>query len=222
MGKKFWPLEPRERGALEDLFSQPVIKKHILSLHANAAVRDVRFVDAAYWMKGCSSLGLALYAATSLKGTDEHSDYALIDLKEAIKAVAPVARGVAMPKNEGERVVAGARALSSFLGERMIAASFLGKSMLIRELAPQDLKLEVDQFSQPQALKAARYLAHVVGTAHGRQMDDVQRSQWSRTLLDHPAPTSAPLAVVERRQSRREARTGYLEHCRQYALAVAG
>ena len=39
-----------------------------------------------------------------------------------------------------------------------------------RELMPQDLKLEVDQFSRGQAVKAARYLAFVVGKAHARQL----------------------------------------------------
>jgi uncharacterized protein (DUF2252 family) len=75
-----------------------------------------------------------------------------------------------MPADPAQRVVAGARALSPNLGERMIAASLLGRSVFIRELAPQDLKLEVDQFSQAQAVKAARYLAFVVGKAHARQM----------------------------------------------------
>lgn len=42
----------------------------------------------------------------------------------------------------------------------------------MRELAPQDLKLEIDPFSEKQAAKAARYLAFVVGKANARQMDE--------------------------------------------------
>jgi uncharacterized protein (DUF2252 family) len=45
-------------------------------------------------------------------------------------------------------VAAGARALSPQPGERRVAARLLGKSVFIRELAPQDLKLEVAQFTR--------------------------------------------------------------------------
>ena len=42
----------------------------------------------------------------------------------------------------------------------------LKRSLLIRELAPQDRKLEVEQASHSEAVRAARYLAFVVGKAH--------------------------------------------------------
>ena len=122
-----------------------------------------------------------------------------------------------------ERVVAGARALSPHLGERMIAAKLLGKSVFIRELAPQDLKLEVEQFTEAQAVKAARYLSYVVGTAHARQMDASARASWRRSLLDHrgtgiEAPSWLWQAIVDLSGSHE---AGYLEHCRRYALAGA-
>ena len=224
LGKKFWALEDEERVAIEDLIAQPDVKRQILSLHSKAKVDDVRFVDAAYWMKGCSSLGLARYAVLlSLKDARNRADYALVDLKEAVEPAAPVAAGADMPDDHGERVVAGARALSPFLGERMIAARLLGKSIFIRELSPQDLKLEVDQFSKAQAVKAARYLAHVVGKAHSRQMDEHQRADWIRTLQDHrkdeiQAPAWLWDSVVDLAGSHE---TAYLEHCREYALSVA-
>ncbi len=41
----------------------------------------------------------------------------------------------------------------------------------MRELLPEDLKLEVDKISREEEMKAARYLAMVVGKAHVRQMD---------------------------------------------------
>jgi hypothetical protein len=43
-----------------------------------------------------------------------------------------------MPTNSAERVVMGARALVPALGNRMIAAEFMGKPVIIRELLPQD------------------------------------------------------------------------------------
>jgi len=41
-------------------------------------------------------------------------------------------------------VVTGARNLAPFLGERMMAARPMGRAVVVRELLPQDLKLEVD------------------------------------------------------------------------------
>ncbi|RZL72531.1 MAG: DUF2252 domain-containing protein, partial [Sphingomonas sp.] len=112
--------------------------------------------------------------------------------------------------------------LSPHLGERMIPVRMLDRSFFIRELAPQDLKLEVDQFSEGQAAKAARYLAFVVGKAHARQMDDAARREWSATLdADHRGSIDAPSwlweSVVALAGSHE---AGYLDHCRRYALAA--
>ncbi len=57
----------------------------------------------------------------------------------------------------------GARALAPALGNRMIAADLLGKPVIVRELLPQDLKVEIEQLTRGQARKAARYLGNVVG-----------------------------------------------------------
>ena len=224
LGHKFWALEDAERAGLTALFEDAGVKRQILSLQPDSADRDVRLIDAAYWMKGCSSLGLLRYAALiAIKGVKGRGDYALVDIKEAIAPIAPAAPGAAMPRDPAERVVAGARALSPYLGERMIAGRLLDRSVFIRELAPQDLKLEVEQFSQGQAVKAARYLARVVGKAHARQMDGAQRGAWRHALLDHrgtslDAPSWLWDAVVDLSGSHE---AGYLEHCRRYALANA-
>ena len=222
LGRKFWALAGDEREALKALFADADMQKQILSLDPRDEDRDVSLVDAAYWMKGCSSLGLLRYAALlEIKGAKGRADYALVDLKEAIAPAAPALNSDDMPDDPAQRVVAGARALSPNLGDRMIAARLLDRSVFIRELAPQDLKLEVDQFSQAQAVKAARYLAFVVGKAHGRQMDNAARANWRKMLLDHriaaiDAPSWLWDAVVELAGSHEK---GYLEHCRRYALA---
>lgn len=62
LGKKFWALDAAERQALEAVFADPAVCQLILSLDGKDRHRKVRFVDAAYWMKGCSSLGLLRYA----------------------------------------------------------------------------------------------------------------------------------------------------------------
>jgi len=94
--------------------------------------------------------------------------------------------------------------------------------MFVRELMPQDLKIEVEQFSHDEALKAARYLAFVVGKAHGRQMDAETKQGWLDILrYDRSESLDAPSwlwrAVVDL-AARHEA--GYLDHCRIYAQAT--
>ena len=224
LGKKFWALEPSERDELERLFADPEIKCRILALDGRDLDRELRMVDAAYWKKGCSSLGLLRYAVVvGLRGATGREDLALIDIKEATAPVAPIARGAVMPKDDAERVVVSARALSPYLGDRMMAGHLLGKPVFIRELAPQDLKLEVEQFTRGEAIKAARYLAFVVGKAHARQMDARQRDDWRRQLRTHrgaglDAPSWLWEAIVNLSSAHEAA---YLEHCRRYALAAA-
>lgn len=86
-----------------------------------------------------------------------------------------------MPRDNAERVVAGALQLSPYLGERMRPARFLERSVFLRELLPQDLKLEIDQLTRAEAVGAARFLAAVVGTAHARQMDAATCKEWRNT-----------------------------------------
>lgn len=223
LGKKFWALEDNERAALADVFRDPNVAQLVLALDGRDADRTVQMVDAAYWMKGCSSLGLHRYAVLlALKNAKERSNYALIDLKQAVAPIAPVSPGSEMPLDNAGRVVSAARALSPHLGARMIPVRMQGNSFFIRELAPQDLKLEVKQFSEVQSARAARYLAFVVGKAHARQMDHVAREEWltmlesdKRGMID--APSWLWESVVSLAGSHE---AGYLEHCRRYALAA--
>ena len=49
-----------------------------------------------------------------------------------------------MPRDNAERVVAGARHLSPYLGGRMCPRACWA-AVFVRELLPQDLKLEIDR-----------------------------------------------------------------------------
>jgi uncharacterized protein (DUF2252 family) len=120
-------------------------------------------------------------------------------------------------------VVTGAKALSPNLGERMVASKLLGRAVVVRELMPQDLKMEIDRLSQEEAISLAHYLAGVVGRAHGRQMTSGQRRTWRSTLAkSHKASLEAPSwlwsSVVELIGLHEAA---YLDHCRRFALAAA-
>jgi uncharacterized protein (DUF2252 family) len=221
LGRRFWRLEDRERKALAELFDDPALRRLVLSIDADDSDSKVRLVDAAYWMKGCSSLGLLRYAAVfAVKGAEDREKFGLVDIKEATAPVAPVARGAAMPADNGERVVAGAKALSPYLGDRMAAGHLLGKPVFVRELAPQDLKLEVVQFSSgDQAVRAAQYLGFVVGRAHGRQLAQKDRKAWCTTLLGDvgAAPDwlwSCLIALAGEHEA------DYLDHCRRHAAAA--
>nr|WP_184244050.1 DUF2252 family protein [Novosphingobium chloroacetimidivorans] len=223
LGKRFWALADEERAGLKAVFAEPKVVRQVLALAGKDAHRTVGMIDAAYWMKGCSSLGLHRYAVLlGLNDAKERSDYALVDIKEAVAPIAPAAPGAVMPADNAERVVAAARALSPHLGERMIPVRMDGRTLFVRELAPQDLKLEVEQFSQSEATRAARYLAFVVGKAHGRQMDATARMEWSKMIeADRCGQIDAPTWLWESVVSLAGSHeAGYLEHCRRYALAA--
>jgi uncharacterized protein (DUF2252 family) len=223
LGKRFWKLTDRERNAIEGLFEQPEIMERALEL-ADLGKGRIRVVDAAYWRKGCSSLGKLRYAVLlgvrKKGGKDER--LALVDIKEAVPSVAPADSRADMPNDPAERVVAGARALAPNLGERMIAARLLSTPVVLRELAPQDLKIEVEQFSRREAIAAAEYLAYIVGLAHARQLSREQRDAWRERLtrrqddqLDAPSWLWRSIVVLAG-----EHEAGYLDHCRTFALAA--
>ena len=220
LGKRFWPISEEERKAIFDVFVEETVSHQVQRLADVGSAGDIRIIDAAYWKKGCSSLGRLRYCVLlGVRRTLDQEFLALVDVKEASRPLAPVADGVAMPRSNAERVVAGARALAPNLGERMIPAALLGKSVVLRELKPQDLKLELTQFSRKQSTRAAAYLGFVVGHAHARQTDVggrkalniMMRSGWGKTMA---APAWLWRSVVDLAAFHEGA---YLDHCRRYA-----
>ena len=221
-GERFWPLAKEERSAIAELFNREDVKRLVTLLKSRPNDSKIEVLDAAYWMKGCSSLGrlrLAVLLNVS-QGKSKDDEYCLIDIKEATPAAAPRARNADMPKDNGKRVVEGAKHLSPALGDRMMAATMLGRSVVLRELMPQDLKLEIDRPSREEAVNSARYLAEIVGKAHARQMDGPTRKEFSagfrlRKSASLDAPSWLWSSVVELVSVHEAA---YLEHCRRYAL----
>ena len=111
-----------------------------------------------------------------------------------------------MPRDRAERVVAGAKALSPNLGNRMLPVRLMDKAVVMRELMPQDIKLEIERLEHDDALALASYLAGVLGRAHGRQMDMASRKGWRRNLSDNSSksldvPSWLSLALYPRRVS---------------------
>lgn len=143
-----------------------------------------------------------------------------MDVKEAAEAAAPTDQPFAMPCDDAERVREGARALSPYLGSRMVTGLLLGKQVFVRELLPQDLKLEIETLPQSEAVTVAGFLAPVVGTAHARQLNAADRSRWLAELersrgSSLEAPSWLWNAVVDLVAFHEAA---YLEHCRRFAL----
>jgi uncharacterized protein (DUF2252 family) len=104
----------------------------------------------------------------------------------------------------------------------MRAAKLLNKSVFVRELLPQDLKIEIERLKRQEALKVAHYLAAMVGKAHSRQMDAVVRKQWQTDLKRNrskslDAPNWLWSSVVELLADHERA---YLEHCRRYTREI--
>ena len=222
LGRRFWPLQKEEREALENLVALEEVHTLVASLRGRDSHARVSIADSAFWRKGCSSLGNLRFAVLVAiqAAEDKRARYCLLDVKEAITAAAPRYVDAAMPRDNAARVVEGARHLSSNLGERMLATRLLGKGVFVRELLPQDLKIEIERLVQDEASALARYLATVVGHAHSRQMSMQERKAWLGELQRNrskrlDAPSWLWSAVVELVANHEAA---YLEHCRRYAL----
>jgi uncharacterized protein (DUF2252 family) len=222
LGPKFWELSKTELQEIKELFESKAARELVASLRKEGKKHKAKVLDAAYWMKGCSSLGKLRYAVLLSVG----ESFCLVDIKEAVKASAPAVAvsSKVSPRDPAQRLVTGARALSPFLGERMVAAKLLGRSVVIRELRPQDLKFELEGITQDEAVGAARFLAGVVGRAHARQMDAATRKNWlvklnrqRKTGIALDAPSWLWTSVVELVAAHEMA---YLDHCRRYALGV--
>lgn len=175
-----------------------------------------KVIDAAYWVKGCSSLGRLRYAAL-FRGRHHHM--ALIDIKEACKAAAPSAPNANMPRNQAERVLEGARALSPNLGDRIICGHVEGRPVFVRALSPHDMKLEVGRLTTPEVEAIAKHLGAIVGTAHRRQLDKADWRSWTEALHQSNGTASPSWLWTSVVDLLADHDLAYLEHCRRFALA---
>ncbi|GJD34376.1 DUF2252 family protein [Methylobacterium aerolatum] len=217
-GKRFLDLSADERAAFEALLGTPGFRDRVLGLGPDGG-GELSLIDAAYWIKGCSSLGkMRLAGLVRVAGAKDRSKVALIDVKEAVPYLAPAAEGALLPDDLAQRVVEGARALSPALGERMIAGRIGETPVIVRELLPQDLKIVAEQFSKDEGVRVARSLAAVVGRAHGRQLSPEDLRRWRACVEADGWHERAPhwlwssvTDLMGLHQS------GYLAHCRDVA-----
>ncbi|MEE7440008.1 DUF2252 family protein [Methylobacterium oryzae] len=205
-GSRFFDLDADEQDALTALIRDPEIRRLVLALGSAADDAEIRLLDAAYWIKGCSSLGRLRYAALVEVLGGDRPNLALLDVKEAVPHLAPAAAGIAVPSDHAERVVAGARALSPNLGDRMVAGHIGGTPVTVRELLPQDLKIDAEHFSRGEAVRVSRHLAAI------------DRRAWIDAVRAPGPGPDAPgwlWSVVTDLMGAHQ--RGYLEHCRRIA-----
>ncbi len=216
--KLLWPLHRNERSDVLALCKERKLRATVLGPEKSKFGLH-RVLDAAYWIKGCSSLGHLRCAVLVRAG--RHEPVSLLDIKEAVPACAPSTPGAAMPHDPAERVVMGAKALSPNLGDRIVGAHILDKAVFVREIAPQDMKLDVGHLAEHEICAIAYYLGGVVGHAHGRQMDDHIWRSWSTEVAGQrtkkpDAPSWLWLSVIDLLSIHDKA---YLEHCWRLASA---
>jgi uncharacterized protein (DUF2252 family) len=224
-GDKFWEASKAERSAISELVGSEALRSLVTGLRGRDDDSGTELLDVAYWVKGCSSLGRLRYAVLVGVNHEKYKsgDICFLDIKEATTAAAPRIANAGMPRDNAQRVVEGARNLAPNLGERMLAARLMDRSVVVRELMPQDLKLEIETLTPDEAVHAARYLASVVGKAHARQMDRSLRQEWRKAFEQSRSKTlDAPswlwTSVVDLVAMHEGA---YLEHCRRYSLPKA-
>ena len=102
LGKRFWALTPAERKALSQMFASDMVRPTLTSLRGRAKDDPIELLDAAYWMKGCSSLGRLRYAAILRIGHGKNSSLCLADVKEGVTATAPREPKVEMPRDNAD------------------------------------------------------------------------------------------------------------------------
>lgn len=224
IGRRFWPLTPTERAAAIELTASEPIRRLVTRLESRDRDAHVSLIDAAYWVKGCSSLGLwrgaLLVEIRSPTKKKSSRSLCLLDIKEAVDPVAPAMKSSGLADKPASRVLLGAQKIAPALGARMVATQLLDRSVFVRELLPQDLKVELDQLSVEDGRSVAYYLGSVVGRAHARQLDGDRRRAWltemqTRRSKTIDVPSWLWRAVVDLVGVHERA---YLEHCRRYAL----
>src|SRR5215831_9827085 len=201
LGKRFWTLTKTERKALKELLKSDGARALITALKGRHDDDKIEVLDAAYWMKGCSSLGRLRYAVLVgvADGEPNSNNLCLIDIKEGVLAAAPRAFAELGRAHDGRPAVRQKRHRAGVDAAR-----------------PQDR----DRPAQPGAghgdcgllggRRRARACASDGWATRKSWKAELDRNR-SKTL---DAPSWLWLSVVELMASHEAA---YLDHCRRYA-----
>jgi uncharacterized protein (DUF2252 family) len=95
IGKRFWSISKEEKRGIETLFAGEAMRQLATQLRSRHDEAAIKLTDAAYWMKGCSSLGRLRYAVVlRIAKKGRPPEFCLMDLKEAANAAAPRCRPI--------------------------------------------------------------------------------------------------------------------------------
>ena len=220
LGRRFWNLRPAERMASSQMFASNSVRRRHFTWGSSEG-RSHRAAGCRLLDEGMQFAWAASYAANADRSRKRFEP--VPSRRQGRSDRCGPRRRRWGPRDNAIRVVTGARALSPNLGQRMMAAKLLEKSVVVRELMPLDPKVEVSELSRTEAINLARYLAGVVARAHGRQMTSSQQREWRSDLSkNHKGSLEAPswlwASVVELLGLHKAA---YLNHCRRFALSEA-
>jgi uncharacterized protein (DUF2252 family) len=223
-GPRYWPLFDGERRAVKALLARPEVEALVTTLAGLSLDHDggLEIVDVAFRVAGTGSLGVFRAAAVVSIGAHgkkhRDDDLRLLDVKEALPTHTPSAAGAKVPKDDAERVVHGARALSPPIGSRLLAATLGDLPVVVRELLPQEDKVSVDGLEHDEACQVAGHLGAIMGRAHARQLSAKDAKAWRAAFGakgEAPAPPKwlweGLVATVGVHES------AYLEHCGELA-----
>ena len=92
LGKRFWALSKEERKAIDSIVAEEETRELITCLRSRGDKDPIAVLDAAYWVKGCSSLGRLRYAALIGIGKDTHDHMCLVDIPRSRRKQRRLAR----------------------------------------------------------------------------------------------------------------------------------
>jgi uncharacterized protein (DUF2252 family) len=156
------------------------------------APQRLEIIDAAHRIAGTGSLG-ALRIAVLAHGKGAPDGHWLFDMKEQLAPAAlPLLSEAPVSLAEG-RATACRACLDG--PPRMLGTTELsGTSLLVRRLAPQEDKLNLQQLQKAELEPLAQYLGAVLGRAHYRGAGSRRRPEWS--LSDRAAVLEHAVALA--------------------------
>ena len=156
------------------------------------ALQRLQIIDAAHRIAGTGSLG-ALRIAVLAQGKGAPDSHWLFDMKEQLAPAALPLLSEA-PSSLAESRATACRACLAGPPRMLGTAELSGTSLLVRRLAPQEDKLNLQQLQKLELEPLAQYLGAVLGAAHARGAGSLPRPQWS--LSDRAALLERAVALA--------------------------
>ncbi len=162
LGERYLPLEAHVRDALPR-----ALERYSAGLPASERLEpaELELCDAALRVAGTGSLG-CLRVAALVRGRQARGW--LFDLKAESRAPSPRRLATVHGENPADRVLSAYMACLARLPARLGTTRLLGQDMLVRQLTPQEDKLDVAALAPRDLLDLTPYAGALLGRAHAR------------------------------------------------------